>query len=410
AQPADLRGRCAACAVAGPECQLRPRRGRIRPGAGRRPARSRRCGAGDACTRRAACVGRRGACRGREGLRDRLGPPPRRPRQPARRARRAAAAAAARPATRQPARATAAGRGRAGPRAGPRTRRRRASPLLRRHPTEHPMTTEINPNAGARAPEQSNGRRRRALLAIAGVTAAALAAWGLWYLAVGRWHVDTDDAYVQGNVVGVTPQVGGTVVAIHAEDGMRVEAGQVLVELDPSDATVALEQAKANLAATVRQVRGLYAAVDAGQAGMRARQVAVERARADVARRTGLVASGAVSQEELAHARNELAAAQAALATAREDLVRNRALVDATTVASQPQVQAAAAQLRAAYLALQRARIVAPVSGYVAQRRAQLGERVQPGAALMSVIPLEQVWVEANFKETQLEKMRLGQP
>lgn len=272
------------------------------------------------------------------------------------------------------------------------------------------MTTEINPNAGARAPEQSNGRRRRALLAIAGVTAAALAAWGLWYLAVGRWHVDTDDAYVQGNVVGVTPQVGGTVVAIHAEDGMRVEAGQVLVELDPSDATVALEQAKANLAATVRQVRGLYAAVDAGQAGMRARQVAVERARADVARRTGLVASGAVSQEELAHARNELAAAQAALATAREDLVRNRALVDATSVASQPQVQAAAAQLRAAYLALQRARIVAPVSGYVAQRRAQLGERVQPGAALMSVIPLEQVWVEANFKETQLEKMRLGQP
>src|SRR5690606_23740506 len=226
----------------------------------------------------------------------------------------------------------------------------------------------------------------------------------------GRWHVDTDDAYVQGNVVGVTPQVGGTVVAIHAEDGMRVEAGQVLVELDPSDATVALEQAKANLAATVRQVRGLYAAVDAGRAGMRARQVAVERARADVARRTGLVASGAVSQEELAHARNELAAAQAALATAREDLVRNRALVDATSVASQPQVQAAAAQLRAAYLALQRARIVAPVSGYVAQRRAQLGERVQPGAALMSVIPLEQVWVEANFKETQLEKMRLGQP
>src|SRR5690606_39869527 len=132
---------------------------------------------------------------------------------------------------------------------------------LRRDRRAHPLPSEFMPHAGARAPEQSNGRRRRALLASAGVTAAALAAWGLWYLAVGRWHVDTDDAYVQGNVVGVTPQVGGTVVAIHAEDGMRVEAGQVLVELDPSDATVALEQAKANLAATVRQVRGLYAAV-----------------------------------------------------------------------------------------------------------------------------------------------------
>jgi membrane fusion protein (multidrug efflux system) len=272
------------------------------------------------------------------------------------------------------------------------------------------MTTEINPNATAPVPPPKNGKRRRALLTIAAVAFVALSAWGLWYLTIGRWHVDTDDAYVQGNVVGITPQVGGTVVAIHAEDGMRVEAGQVLVELDPADARVALEQAKANLASTVRQVRGLYAAVDAGQADLRARQAAVARARADVARRAGLVESGAVSREELAHARNELATAQAALAAAHEDLARNRALVDATTVSDQPQVQAAAAQLRAAYLALQRARIVAPVSGFVAQRRVQLGERVQPGTALMTVIPLDQVWVEANFKETQLEKMRLGQP
>ncbi len=272
------------------------------------------------------------------------------------------------------------------------------------------MTTEINPNATAPVPPPKNGKRRRALLTIAAVAFVALSAWGLWYLTIGRWHVDTDDAYVQGNVVGITPQVGGTVVAIHAEDGMRVEAGQVLVELDPADARVALEQAKANLASTVRQVRGLYAAVDAGQADLRARQTAVARARADVARRAGLVESGAVSREELAHARNELATAQAALAAAHEDLARNRALVDATTVSDQPQVQAAAAQVRAAYLALQRARIVAPVSGFVAQRRVQLGERVQPGTALMTVIPLDQVWVEANFKETQLEKMRLGQP
>lgn len=271
------------------------------------------------------------------------------------------------------------------------------------------MTTELNPNADAPAPKK-NGKRKRALLILATVVLVALAAWLLWYLLVGRWHQDTDDAYVQGNMVSITAQTAGTVVSIGAEDGMKVVAGQALVQLDPNDARVAFEQAKANLANTVRQVRGLYSAVDAGQADLRARQVAIAKARADVARREGLVASGAVSAEELAHARNELAAAEAALSASRGQLSRNRALVDATTVTDQPQVQAAAAQLRAAYLNLQRAAIVAPVTGYVAQRTVQLGQRVQPGMPLMTVIPLEQVWVEANFKETQLAKMRLGQP
>ena len=271
------------------------------------------------------------------------------------------------------------------------------------------MTSEINPNFAEPAPVKS-GKRKRALIILATVVVAALVAWLLWYLLVGRWHEDTDDAYVQGNMVSITPQTGGTVVAINAEDGMKVVAGQVLVQLDPNDAKVAFEQARANLAGTVRQVRGLYSAVDAGQAELRARQVALAKAQADVDRRTGLVASGAVSAEELAHARDELAAAQAALSSSRGNLSRNRALVDATTVASQPQVQAAAAQLRSAFLNLQRAAIVAPVTGYVAQRHVQLGQRVQPGAALMTVIPLEQAWVEANFKETQLAKMRLGQP
>ncbi|MCJ0825094.1 efflux RND transporter periplasmic adaptor subunit [Luteimonas sp. 50] len=271
------------------------------------------------------------------------------------------------------------------------------------------MTIELNPNATVPAPKK-NDKRKRALLVVAAIVLVALAAWLLWYLLVGRWHQDTDDAYVQGNMVSITAQSAGTVVSIGADDGMKVVAGQVLVQLDPNDAKVAFEQAKANLASTVRQVRGLYSAVDAGQADLRARQVAIGKARADVARREGLVASGAVSAEELAHARNELAAAEAALSASRGELSRNRALVDATTVTDQPQVQAAAAQLRAAYLNLQRAAVVAPVSGYVAQRSVQLGQRVQPGMPLMTVIPLEQVWIEANFKETQLSKMRLGQP
>ena len=281
------------------------------------------------------------------------------------------------------------------------------------------MTSETTPQAssGSAAPlpaapaaKPANGKRKRALLVVAALVVLAGIGWLAYYLLVARWHEQTDDAYAQGNIVNITPQTAGTVVAISVEDGMRVQAGQVLVQLDPNDAEVAYQQAVANLANTVRQVRGLYSSVEAAQADIAARQVAVAQARADVARRSGLVATGAVSAEELAHARTQLQAAEAALSASRGQLSRNRALVDATTVANQPQVQAAAAQLRQAYLAVQRSAIVSPIDGYVGERSVQLGQRVQPGAALMTVIPLHEVWVEANFKETQLHDMRLGQP
>ncbi|MBW8851968.1 MAG: efflux RND transporter periplasmic adaptor subunit [Xanthomonadales bacterium] len=270
------------------------------------------------------------------------------------------------------------------------------------------MTTETTPAPAPAAPK--NGKRRRALTILAAIVVAGGVGFLAWHLLVGRWHEATDDAYVQGNIVAIAPQTVGTVVAIGADDGDRVLAGQVLVKLDPNDAEVAYEQAVANLAGTVRQVRGLFNAVQAGEADLQAREVAVRQARADVARRTGLVGEGAVSAEELAHAKAQLEAAEAALSSTRGQLSRNRALVDDTTLAKQPQVLAAAAQLRQAYLNLQRGEIVSPIAGYVARRSVQLGQRVQPGTTLMTVVPLEQVWVEANFKETQLAKMRLGQP
>jgi len=279
------------------------------------------------------------------------------------------------------------------------------------------MTSKTNPEASAPVAASSNapaapknGKRKRALLIVAIVVIVGAIAWLAYYFLYARWHQDTDDAYVQGNVVSIVPQTSGTVISIDADDGMKVETGQALVHLDSNDAQVAYDQSVANLAGTVREVRGFYSNVDAGQAEIRARQVAVAQARADVDRRSGLVATGAVSREELAHARDVLASAQAALSASRGTLSRNTALVDATTLSRQPQVQGAASQLRQAYLNLQRSAIVAPVSGYVAKRQVQLGQRVQPGTTLMTIVPLEQVWVEANFKETQLGRMRIGQP
>jgi membrane fusion protein (multidrug efflux system) len=238
----------------------------------------------------------------------------------------------------------------------------------------------------------------------------AVIGWSLWYFLDGRWYEATDDAYVNGNVVQITPQVPGTVVSIGADDGDLVHAGDVLVQLDPSDADVALAEAKANLANTVRKVRGLYSSVNGAQADVAARKTAVDKARADYNRRVALAKSGAISTEELAHASDALTTAESALITSQQQYQTSKVLVDDTVVASHPDVQVAAARLRAAYLNDARASLVAPVDGYVAKRSVQVGQRVLPGAALMAVVPLHGVWVDANFKETQLTRMRIGQP
>ena len=202
----------------------------------------------------------------------------------------------------------------------------------------------------------------------------------------------------------------GTVVAIGADDTDLVEAGQTLVRLDPSDARVALAQAEAQLAQAVREARVLYAKDTTLAATVAQRKVDLARAQDDLARRAPLVASGAVSREDLQHARDAVAAARAALKTADEQLAASRALTEGTAVEKQPSVLRAAARVREAFLAVQRDTIPAPVRGYVAKRSVQVGQRVAPGQPLMAVVPLDQVWVEANFKEVQLREMRIGQP
>jgi membrane fusion protein (multidrug efflux system) len=269
----------------------------------------------------------------------------------------------------------------------------------------------------------ANGLRRRALTVIAVIVLlAALGSAAYWWLALRHFET-TDNAYVQGNVVQITPQVGGTVVAILADDADTVKAGQPLVRLDAADARLARAQAAAQLAQVVRQTRALYA----GHAGLQAQitqreaelqraQGDVKRAADDVARRSALVATGAVAQEELAHAQAQLnsarsaqAAAESALRNAREALATNLSLTEGTDVIDHPAVQQAATRLREAFIALQRTELPAPLGGVVARRSVQIGQRVAAGTPLMAVVAMDQLWVDANFKEAQLRQLHVGQ-
>lgn len=270
---------------------------------------------------------------------------------------------------------------------------------------------------------QMSARRRQGLTLIAAAVAVSALAWGGWHWFHGRHHQNTDNAYVAGNVVQITPQVGGTVTAIGADDNDFVQAGQVLVKLDAADATVALAQAEAQLAQTVREVRGLFANTATLQAQLQAREADAVRAQTelarledDVRRRTPLVASGAVGREEFEHtqqqatvARQAVAAAHAAVLAAREQLAASQAQTEGTAVAEHPAVQRAAAKVREADLALQRIDLVAPIDGHIAKRGVQLGQRVQAGAPLMTLVALDRLWVDANFKESQLQNLRIGQ-
>jgi membrane fusion protein, multidrug efflux system len=268
------------------------------------------------------------------------------------------------------------------------------------------------------------------------VLIAALGYGGYAWLTGGR-YVETDNAYVNAEVAPVTPLAAGTVVRIAAFDTKAVRRGEVLIELDPADARIAVAEAEAAVAHALRTVgqtvatgTALTAQVAERDADIRRKQALINvaaanlaRARIDLSRREALASGGAVSGEELSSARNAFAGAQGALAVAEADLVQaraargsaqgqfsaNDALVGGTPPAGNPDVRAAQARLDRARLDLARTVIRAPMDGVVTQRAVQIGQRVAPGAPLMTIVPISEAHVDANFKESQLRRVRAGQ-
>jgi membrane fusion protein, multidrug efflux system len=270
----------------------------------------------------------------------------------------------------------------------------------------------MNDPTPALPPEEGNrnGKRRRVLTIMAIVFVVLGIGWWLLQHFVLSQRERTDDAYVAGNQIAVSSQVAGTVIEVAAENTARVDAGQVLVRLDPVDAQQTLARAETLLAQAVRQVRQQQSQAGQFDAGIAARQLELARAQADLARREPLLEDQAIAPEELRHARDAVDLARSALAQAQRQASAAHALVDSGDVETNPTVMQARVAYRDAWITSQRNAIVAPVAGVVAQRSVQLGQRIAPGQALMTVIALDDVWLDANFKESQIRNLRIGQP
>jgi membrane fusion protein (multidrug efflux system) len=294
------------------------------------------------------------------------------------------------------------------------------------------------PAAPAKPAKPTRCRRWLLLGILAAVVLAGLIAWALWFFLVASHEIETDNAYVGADTAAVTPLVAGSVAKVLVAETQVVKAGQPLLMLDPADATIARDQARAALGQAERQVRGMFANDQALGAQVAARQAAVaqadaqilaaqgdlDRARTDLQRRQALSASGAVSGDELTSAQNRFStakanvtAAQAARAAAQANRGAaegsrsvNTAMISGADMAHNPDVLAAKSKLDAAELALSRTMITAPIDGVVAKKSVQLGQMVEPGTVAMQIVPTGKVFVDANFKEVQLSRVRIGQP
>ncbi|WP_394779758.1 HlyD family efflux transporter periplasmic adaptor subunit [Undibacterium sp.] len=260
--------------------------------------------------------------------------------------------------------------------------------------------TQTNPNSS---------KRKFVLIGITLVFILIGIAYAIYYVLVLSKEIDTDNAYVGGNLVNLSSQVAGNVQEIRADETQMVKAGAEVVKLDPIDADVALSQAEARLGTTVRQLRERYSNVAQYDATIDLRKLALKDASDDLARRLPLAADHTVSGEDIAHAKQSVENAKAALEVAVKQADANRSGVAGVNIEGHPSVLAAKADFVQAWLAVRRNAILAPVSGYVAKRSVQVGSRVTPGTALMSIVPLDQLWVDANFKESELRDIRVGQ-
>jgi membrane fusion protein (multidrug efflux system) len=267
-----------------------------------------------------------------------------------------------------------------------------------------------NVDSAASPPAPPPGKRRNILILIAVIFIVLGVLWGAYWVLVLSTRERTDDAYVNGNRVVISAQVSGTVIAVLADDTQLVKAGQVLVRLDPIDAETNLSRMTSSLGQTVRQVRQERSTADQYDAVIDSRKLELARAEADLAKREPLLAERAIAPEEVRHARESVDMARAALTQAVRQATSAHSLVDGTQVEDNPAVLQAKAAFRDAWIAAQRNAVVAPVTGYVAERSVQLGQHIQAGQALMTVIPLNSLWVDANFKEVQLRNLRIGQP
>src|SRR3984957_1991441 len=265
-------------------------------------------------------------------------------------------------------------------------------------------------NAAVEAlPEATTGKRRKVLAIIAVVFIVIGLLWGLFWLLVLSKRERTDDAYVNGNKVVISAQVSGTVIAVLTDDTQLVKAGQVLVRLDPIDAATGLARSASALGQGVRQVRQQKSNAEQYDSMIVTRRLELARAEVDLAKREPLLADSAIAPEEVRHARESVLLARAALTQAERQAIAAHALVDGTSVEDNPAVLQAKAAYRDAWIAAQRNAVVAPVTGYVAERSVQLGQHVTAGQAMLTVIPLNSLWVDANFKEVQLRHLRIGQ-
>lgn len=265
------------------------------------------------------------------------------------------------------------------------------------------MTTENTDKANSR-------KRRRALIGTTLAFVIVIALYSVYYLLVLTQREETDNAYVGGNLVVLTSQITGSVREIHADETQLVEAGAEIVKLDTVDSEVALSKAEAQLGATVRQLREQYAGVGQYEALVQQRKLGLQKAEEDLARRAPLAADHTLSAEEVTHARQAVADARAALDIASKQEMAARARLAGVDLSKHPDVLAAREAWVQAWLTLRRTSIRAPVAGYIAKRSAQVGIHVTPGTPLLSIVPLNQLWVDANFKEAELRNIRIGQP